>query len=216
MAGEARSAVRDVLPRWRGRVVVEVPRSEEQLDRLLGSEPGTYGAIAAVTSTADGSLSSSAPTHVFVNPDVFGRLGDNGSQIVLTHEVTHVATGAATADTPMWLLEGFADYVALSDVDLPVSVTAGRILHRVAEHGPPRRLPRAADFGPQRAALGTTYEAAWLACRLLARTYGEEELVDFYNASVSRKTAAEAFRELGTTRAGFTAAWRSYLRRLAG
>jgi hypothetical protein len=214
-AEEARAAVRDVLPGWHGAVVVEVPRSEPQLDRLLGSHRGTYGAIAAVTSTADGSDRGAAPERVFVNPGLYQRLGPNGRRIVLTHEVTHVATGAATAATPMWLMEGFADYVAFADVDLPVSVTAGRILRRVAVHGPPRSLPRAADFSLRRSALGATYEAAWLACRLLARTYGEQALVDFYNASVSRQSTAEAFRELGTTRGAFTAAWRSYLRRLA-
>ena len=36
-----------------------------------------------------------------------------GEQIVLRHEITHLATAADTADiTPRWLVEGFAEYVA--------------------------------------------------------------------------------------------------------
>ena len=37
----------------------------------------------------------------------------------MSHEAVHVATEAARSTMPLWLLEGFADYVALRDVDLP-------------------------------------------------------------------------------------------------
>ena len=108
---------------------------------MLGSETGSYGGIAAVTTTVDGSLSPQAPVHIFVNPRVFDPLGARGSQIVMSHEATHVATGAAVSSMPTWLLEGFADFVALDHVDLPVSVTASQILARVRKSGPPAHLP---------------------------------------------------------------------------
>ena len=38
---------------------------------------------------------------------------------------------------PLWLLEGFADYVALRDVDLPIATTAGQIIEQVRRDGPP-------------------------------------------------------------------------------
>jgi hypothetical protein len=79
--------VRGVLPRWRGPLLVEVPRTGAQLDRALASPPGKYDNIAAVTTTADGSLVPGAPVRVFVNPAVFDGLKERGAQVVMTHEV---------------------------------------------------------------------------------------------------------------------------------
>lgn len=216
LADQAVADVRRVLPRWPGRVVVEVPRDQRQLDRVLGTRAGTYAAIAAVTATADGSVSPSAPAHVFVNPRVFDPLGPNGSQIVMSHEATHVAMRAALSPSPLWLLEGFADYVALARVDLPVSQLAGQTLARVRRTGPPDRLPTQEDFGPRRPALGASYEEAWLACRLIAERYGEQRLVAFYRAADRVGATARAFRTvLGTTEQEFTRLWQADLRRLA-
>jgi hypothetical protein len=217
LADRAAADVRRVLPGWRGRLVVEVPESQAQLDRVLGTRAKTYDAIAAVTSTVDGSRDASAPTHVFVNPRVFGTLGKAGSQIVISHEAAHVATHAATSDMEMWLLEGFADYVALAHVDLPVSVTASQILAQVRQDGPPRQLPRPDEFDPKDDALGASYESAWLACRFLAERYGERRLVELYQAVGGGLPPEKAFRQvLGTSEKQFTRGWRDYLRRLAG
>ena len=216
LADQAVVDVRRVLPRWPGRVVVEVPRDQRQLGRVLGTGAGTYAAIAAATATADGSLSRRAPAHVFVNPRVFDPLGPRGSQIVMSHEATHVAMRAALSPSPLWLLEGFADYVALAHVDVPVSRLAGQTLARVRRSGPPDRLPTQQDFGPRRPELGASYEAAWLACRLIAERYGEQRLVAFYRASDRAGGTERAFRTvLGTSEPAFTQVWRAELRRLA-
>lgn len=151
-----------------------------------------------------------------VNPNVFGRLGRQGSQIVMSHEATHVAMNAATSNMPLWLLEGFADYVALARSDLPVSVTASQILGEVRRSGPPKELPGPHEFDPANKLLGTSYEEAWLACRLLAQTYGEDRLISFYKEVDGGTSVDKAFAELGTTQAGFTNRWREYLRELAG
>jgi hypothetical protein len=123
---------------------------------------------------------------------------------------------AATSNMPLWLLEGFADYVALARTDLPVSVTASQILAEVRKSGPPRALPGAEEFDPANKLLGTSYEAAWLACRLLAETYGEERLISFYENVDSGASTQDAFAELGTTEQAFTGQWRGHLRELAG
>lgn len=216
LADEAVRDVRAVLPRWRGRLVVEVPATKEQLGRALDAPPEAYGSIAAVTATVDGSRSPSSPVHILVNPSVFAGLGEEGAQIVMTHEATHVAVDAATSTMPLWLLEGFADYVALARTELAVSVTASQILAEVRRDGPPRALPGRDDFDPSNKLLGTSYEAAWLACRLLAEQYGEAELVAFYDAVDSGSSVEAAFADLGTTQQEFTARWREYLRELAG
>jgi hypothetical protein len=219
-AGLARHAVADVhavLPRSDQRLVVEVPGSQAQLDRLLDARRDEYDEIAAVTTTDDGTHRASAPTHIFVNPPVFDPLGPRGAQVVLSHEATHVATGAATSMMPTWLLEGFADYVALDHAHVPVQVAASQIIGRVRRHGAPRHLPSEHDFGTHNPILGTEYEAAWLACRLLAKTYGEDKLVAFYQRANQSSSARLPFRAVfGTDRAAFTRAWRAYLIRLAG
>lgn len=216
LAEQAVRDVRDVLPDWRGGLVVHVPESQKQLAQTLDAPPNAYDSIAAVTATVDGTMDPSSPVHILVNPRVFSDLGDQGAQIVMSHEATHVAVDAATSTMPLWLLEGFADYVALARTDLPVSVTASQILAEVREQGPPRSLPGADDFDPSHKLLGTSYEAAWLACRLLAEEYGERRLVDFYTSVDEGGSVEEAFADLGTTERGFTARWRAYLRGLSG
>lgn len=217
LADRAVGDVRKVLVRWPGRLVVEVPASQDRLTRVLGAEPRAYAELAALTTTADGSRDPGAPVHIFVNPWVFERLGARGSQIVLSHEAAHVATRAAFSSMPVWLLEGFADYVALTHVDLPVSVTASQVLAEVRRSGPPSRLPGRGEFDPENGRLGASYESAWLACRLLAETYGERRLVRFYRAADRASSTRLPFRTvLGTDQRAFTRAWRDDLRRLAG
>jgi hypothetical protein len=95
-------------------------------------------------------------------------------------------------------------------------VTASQILAQVRRSGPPRRLPGPEDFDPTDKLLGTWYEAAWLASRLLAEDYGERRLVAFYHQVEEGASTEQAFRRLGTTEREFTRAWRDYLRELAG
>ena len=215
-AAAAVPVVRRVLPGWRPRLVVEVPASAAALDRTLAAEPGQYANIAAVTTTVDGSVDADAPVHVFVNPDVFGRLEPQGAQVVMSHEAVHVATRAATSDLPLWLLEGFADYVALRDVDLPLSTTAGQVIKQVRREGPPAHLPGAAEFDTTTTQLGAAYESAWLACRLLARTGGERALVRLYRLVDGGRELSSSLRAtFGLTLGGLTRAWRRSLSDLA-
>lgn len=209
--------VREVIPRWQQKLVVEVPGSDEQLDRVLNAAPGDYANIAAVTTTVDGTLSPSAPVHVFVNPQVFAGLDRNGAQVVMTHELVHVATGAATAgQTPLWLVEGFADYVALRDTTLPLSVTAGQIIAQVKRDGVPDALPAGNEFDTRTTHLGASYESAWLACRLLARAGSEEQLLRLYRQVSGGAPLGESLQQVfGFGEKELVARWQAELRRLA-
>ncbi len=67
--------------------------------------------------------------------------------------------------------------------------------------------------------MAAAYEASWLACRLLADTYGERRLVGFYG-QVARLGGGDgavrrAFASLGTTEADFVRLWHARLRELA-
>ena len=217
LARQAVPQVRRVLPAWSGGLVVEVPSSEKALDAALGADAGEYHGIAAVTTTVDGSHSRRSPSHVFVNPDVFDPLRPRGAQVVITHEATHVATDAATSPAPIWLVEGFADYVALSAQRIPLRTTAARIIALVRHRGVPRQLPGQAQFATGARDLEARYESAWLACRLLAKDAGTGALVAFYRAmDAGGALGPELRRHLGLTPASFTKAWRSLLAHLPG
>ena len=213
----ARSQVQRVLPSWRGPLLVEVPHTRQQLDAAVHAEPGQYDNIAAVTTSADGSLAPGAPVRVFVNPEVFDKLKQRGAQVVMSHEATHVATGATFVSMPTWLLEGFADFVALDGAGVPVDVAAGQILKRIRKEGLPKTLPTTSDLDPTATGLGATYEEAWLACRFLAAEFGTGRLVRFYRAVSNGTSAPDAFRGvLGVSQPEFVRRWRADLARLAG
>jgi hypothetical protein len=217
LAKRALVAVEKVLPRWRGRLVIEAPKSEGELDEALAVPQDRYANIAAVTTTVDGSLVRGSPVHVFLNPRVFDDLGPRGAQIVVSHETTHVATDATFADVPTWLLEGFADYVALAHAGIPVETAASQILDRISKNGPPDHLPTAQELDPAAPGLGATYEEAWLATRFIALKYGERRLVTFYRKVSGGTAVADAFQTvLGTTERAFVTRWRADLRDLAG
>jgi hypothetical protein len=154
--------------------------------------------------------------HVYLNPDVFAPLGPVGRQIVVSHEATHVALDAATAELPLWLSEGMADYVALVDTPLPDTVLAAQIRDLVRTEGPPARLPGEREFDGSNKDIGAYYEAAWLAVRLLADTYGPRTLLAFYRQAQADGDTDAAFRRvLGTTESEFRRRWQDSLVELA-
>jgi hypothetical protein len=213
----ARSQVQRVLPSWNGPLLVEVPRTRQQLDAAVRADPGQYDNIAAVTTSADGSLAPGAPVRVFVNPSVFDKLKQRGAQVVMSHEATHVATGATFVSMPTWLLEGFADFVALDGAGVPVDVAAGQILKRIRKEGLPKTLPTTSDLDPTATGLGATYEESWLACRFLAAEFGTDRLVRFYREVSNGASAPDAFRSvLGLSQPEFVGRWRADLAGLAG
>lgn len=211
LAATAVAGVRKVIPWTEPRLVLEVPANG--LDFALGAQPGTYTAVAAVTATVDGSTKGGTPLHVWVNQGVIGDLDAPGAQIVITHEATHAATDAATnTRRPMWLVEGFADYVALRETTLPLSKTAGQILAQVRENGAPDHLPGKAEFNTRSEHFGAEYEAAWLACEVLAEAGGEQALVDLYEETgrgIDLEKALQAGFGFGEDE--LTARWRTHL-----
>ncbi|PKH44108.1 hypothetical protein SAMN05192575_102122 [Nocardioides alpinus] len=204
-----------VLTDWSSPVVVEVPASAADLDETLGAVPGTYASIAAVTTTAGSGTGPDAPVHVFVNPDVTAGLRRAGAQVVMSHELVHVATDAARTPIEPWLLEGFADYVALRDTHLPDRTTLGRAIEAARGDGVPTELPSAADFDTRAPDLQARYEEAWLACRIIAETLGEGALVETYAAAATGLSVVDALRRSGLSQRRLTQQWRTQLRALA-
>lgn len=218
LADQGVRAVGEVLRPRRQGVVIEAPASVEQLDTVLGTEPGSHSGIAAVTTPIDGSTAPGAPTHVFLNPAQFAGLAPRGAQVVITHEITHVVTEAATAvGVPLWLTEGFADYVALRDSTVPVTEAASQILAQVRKRGAPRSLPSDAEFAVRTDKLGASYEAAWLACTVLVDEGGEAALLRFHRVVMAGDPVDQALDDVfGLDEARLIALWRARLVELAG
>ncbi|NHC44868.1 hypothetical protein [Motilibacter aurantiacus] len=205
---------------WPRRVVVVVAGSLDDLAALLGREPGSTGplaGLAAVTTGRVGGTGTTSGDRVLLNAQAYDELTDAGRDVVLTHEITHVATRAATrTPVPGWLVEGFADYVGFRGSGVPVGTAAEEALVQVRADGVPDALPGDGEFDTHIGAEPEAYELAWLACRMIAETHGEQRLVELYRSVAGGRRLDAALADvLGVTPAGLTAAWQAYLGKLA-
>jgi hypothetical protein len=207
--------VRRVLPDWSSPVVVEVPATAAALDQTLGTRPGTYAGIAAVTAPVGRASDGDGPVHVFVNPDVTDGLRRVGAQVVMSHELVHVATDAVRKPVEPWLLEGFADYVALRGTRLPDRVTLGRAIESAGRNGVPDALPTAAEFDTRARDLQARYEEAWLACRIVAERLGQRGLVEAYERAASGASIEGVLEGAGLSGRSLMSGWRERLAGLA-
>ncbi|MFJ4638827.1 hypothetical protein ACIP69_24860 [Streptomyces hygroscopicus] len=205
---------------WAGRVVVEVPASLDRMAALLGASADGYRGIAAVTTGEVGGTGDEAPAdRVIVNPEAYQVLGDFGRRVVVTHETAHVATRAVTTPaTPLWLSEGFADWVGYRTPGRTPRQVAPELAEAVAAGRLPAGLPRDDDFrfGSDPDSLSRAYEQGWLACRLIADRWGEKKLVAFYRTvgrAPERSGAVESAlaKVVGVSLTEFTALWRKYV-----
>jgi hypothetical protein len=211
-------------PDWTGHVVMLVPGSVQGMAGLLGSPASQYRGIAAVTTGEVGGPPTAPADRVIVNPDAYALLGPVGKQVVITHETTHVATRAHTdAATPLWLSEGYADWIGYLGTDRTPDEAAPELAHAVDDGHVPSALPTDQDFGFSGDAtqLAEAYEGGWLACRLIADRWGKARLGAFYREVGTHSARAGAVEDamkkvLGTTLDDFTAQWRAYLRERLG
>ena len=206
---------------WPRRVVVLVPSSQHELAQII-DDSSDLSQIAAVAS-AEVQDCPGPPNpvgyRVAINPHNWGKLSLLGRQVVLTHELTHVATRAATGScTPTWLVEGFADYVGYLGSGVPTTVVAQELAADVRAGRVPAHLPRDSDFDGDNKRLAQAYEGAWMAMHLIVDRWGERTLVRLYRTvgtsnddpSVAMADAVKSL--LHITFPQFVAQWRAYLR----
>ena len=217
MATAARTAVVDVVPSTTGDVTTVSPHTQSQMALIVGQDVAEIGQIAAVTTRLDGrNGGKGAGTVIVLNPAVFSTMDRRAAQVVMTHEATHLLTGAVGSNAASWVIEGFADFVALHDDTAPLSVSAGQALAEVKDGRGPTRLPTSADFGATRHGLGAVYESAWMAFRLLGQRNGDAAVVSFYEKVLQGRSlgpSIESSFDLSTRQ--LTADWRAYLTKSA-
>lgn len=207
---------------WAQRVAVLIPSSAAEFRSLAGfpsSGRSPDASAVAVTTGIDSGTGRPYGQRLVLDPSQLARLTPVGRGIVLRHEVTHLATAAATADiTPRWLIEGFAEYVANLGTGQSVRVAASELRQAVAAGHLPAGVPSDRDFAARGAALARAYEQSWLACRLIAQRIGQAGLVRFYRLIGSAlEPRAQAVRDAFTTllhesQRTFVRQWQRYLK----
>lgn len=206
---------------WARRVVLLVPATQHEMG-LIDAASGDLDQIAALTSsevTSTFGRPQPVGDRVTLNPVNWSKVGPLGARIVLTHELTHVATRADTgSQTPKWLSEGFAEYVGFLGTGVPVSIAAAELATGLrTRQGSVGQLPTNRAFRGSNATLAQAYESGLLACRYLADRYGQAKLVRFYRVvGTSSYGRAEAVadglrRVFDLTPAQFTLRWRAFV-----
>lgn len=197
-------------PGWSGRVTVVLPDTQQEAGALVGQ--GVNLDQLAAVATAD---------RVVLNPRTFLTLTAVGRNLVLTHEVMHLASRAATGpQTPLWLVEGLADYAGYQGLGVPLAVAAAEVRVQLRRGDAVTSLPGRVDFDGINPDLAASYEQAWLAVVRIVERYGQPRLLALYRAigAAGSPAAADlAFPTvLGTTRAAFEQEWAAHLTAVAG
>lgn len=183
LAAELETAVPHVTEVWGGdwsrRALVIVAAARDEFTALVGSaHNGADIAAVTVSDAVDPRSRRVTGQRVVFSPAAADRLTDTTRRSVLRHELAHVAARAATTDgSPMWMLEGFADYVGHRGSDSEFVALAPTL---AAAGEPPTTLPDAADFSAGGDRSRIAYESAWSAAAFLAAEFGEDKLVQLY------------------------------------
>ncbi|KAA0023196.1 hypothetical protein FOY51_11575 [Antrihabitans cavernicola] len=186
LAAEVRDAVPAVTslwgPNWAQSVLVIATSSHDEFVDLAGSDhSGSEVAAVAVSDAVAPGATTATGQRVVFSPDAAERLTDATRRSVLRHEMTHVATRASTVDgSPMWMLEGFADYSGYRNSGIPFQQIAPEVTQFARANGPPNSLPADSAFGADDDRAKIAYELGWSACAYIAATFGEPKLVELY------------------------------------
>lgn len=204
---------------WPQRVALLLPDSLDEMKALVGPGFPVESVVAvAVADRVDTARRVVAGQRVVLSPSGSRALSVASLRVVLRHEITHVAARAETLDgSPMWLLEGFADYVGYRESGISLAQGAPNLTELVKRDGPPANLPEDKDFRTQGRDLDLAYQKSWSVARFVSERFGEPTLLTMYHklaaaGPVSATQTDDLLRSvLGLDRAGLVAGWRQYL-----
>ncbi|MDQ1716105.1 MAG: hypothetical protein QOE89_58 [Pseudonocardiales bacterium] len=206
---------------WNSQVAVLIPDTDAEFAAVT-ADSGDTRDLAAV-SVADQVLPDGTVlgARIVLNPSTLTKLDSAGRRLVVQHELTHIAARGVTSDQmPIWVIEGFADYVGNLGSARSASQIAAELAAEARGGHLPAALPTSADFDGSNARLPQVYEEAWLACRLIADRVGSQGLVRFYKTvSVAARTDPASAAAVGLRTVLkldvniFTRLWKDELRR---
>jgi hypothetical protein len=200
--------------RWERKAVILVPRDEREAERLVGARDLARVAAVASSSVESGAAERVLGNRIVVNTDNVSRYNELNLQILITHEMTHVATRTLGDGVPLLLVEGFADWAALKPLGYPFRVTRPALARLGSRFD--GALPRDAEFrGPQAA---VAYDEGSAFCLWVAETAGPAKLQALYRqfAGSDPPTSAQldrGFRRvLGISRRTAEGRWAAWVR----
>jgi hypothetical protein len=202
---------------WDKRVVILVPRDQREAQRLVRSRD--LSDVAAVTSSAveAGPLHRLLGNRIIVNTSLLKDYRALDLQVVLTHEMTHVATRKIGVGVPLYLVEGFADFTALRPLDAPVRITRPSLAAAVRAGRFKGKLPSRSQLVGSDAALA--YDEGSTFCLWVESTFGEAKLQALYSSfgdlvgNPSRQDEDLRFRRvLKISRATAEARWAAFVK----
>jgi hypothetical protein len=177
---------------WSQRLVVTVPGSADEMRAEVGDAAQVAGleldafAAVAVADSVDRSTGVVTGQRIELSPGTATRMSPQALLVVLRHEATHIAARATTVDgAPMWLLEGFADYVGYRDSGLAPREAAPDLVRAVHAGALPDGPPEDAVFRSTGPGLQLAYQQAWSLARYIAGRWGQQALVDLYRQAAS-------------------------------
>lgn len=187
---------------WRGRPVrVQVPATLAQFTRLTGS---SAPAVSAVTTPRG---------VIVVRPTLWDQTSAEGRQVVITHELTHVALGqSGLQHVPLWVIEGSAELTAYRSTGLDLAHAAPALVADVAAGRVPPGPPADAGLLPETAtSLTEGYHQAYAWCAYLVVLRGTADFTTMVRAADSGDSTA--FQEIyGRPVAALGEGYRSWLR----
>jgi hypothetical protein len=204
---------------WAQRVAVWIPSDAREMEALVGPA-FAVGSVAgvAVADEVDRDNHTAAGQRVVLNPQIAASSPPLSLRIVLRHEITHVAARGATVDgAPMWLLEGFADYVGYRGNYERIDHAAPALAAQVRA-GSPLVLPDDGDFRADGSRMDLAYQQAWTVNVYLAQRFGENRLVQLYRALAGggrpdeSEVDAVLRQVIGAGKADLVSGWQDFLR----
>jgi hypothetical protein len=200
--------------RWERKAVILVPRDQGEAQRLVGARDLSRVAAVASSSVESGAAERVLGNRIVVNTANVSRYNELNLQILITHEMTHVATRTLGDGVPLLLVEGFADWAALKPLGYPFRVTRPALARQGSRFD--GALPKDAEFrGPQAA---VAYDEGSAFCLWVAETAGPVKLRALYRqfAGSDPPTSAQldrGFRRvLGISRRTAEGRWAAWVR----
>ena len=135
---------------WNDQVAVLIPDTAQEFAAVTGDGADTADLAAVAVADQVRGDGTVLGARIVLNPANLARLDATGRRLVIGHELTHIASRAATSDRmPTWLVEGLADYVGNLGSNLPVPAIAAELATEVRAGKVPAALPSDADFAGQ-------------------------------------------------------------------
>jgi hypothetical protein len=165
---------------WERKVVILVPRDENEAERLVGTTDLSKVAAVASSSIEAGAVERVLGNRIVVNTSNINTYDTLNLQVVTTHEMTHVATRTLGSGVPLFMVEGFADYVALRPINQPLSVTRPALAKEVAQGRFDGVLPSDEAFRTSDGAVA--YDEASSFCLWVATSFGSAKLQQLFRS----------------------------------